>query len=360
MQVLLDATPLARGHAARGIGIATRELISALARVRSPDQRPELLTTGDQTVPAGYATHRFRWPRWRVPRIPDPWPALHLHTALDKLRPRLFHATQPDLMPDPGQFATAVTCYDLIPLHLPLRNPLQRHVYGTFLQRLTRAQVVLAISQATADDLTAQLGIPAERIRVVYLGLPPAPTPSGPTPTRPYVLYANSIEPHKNPRLAIDAVARTRDIHLVMTGTWSRRRLARLHEHAAAAGVVDRVHWLGYTPAEQLAALRRDAVAALVPSRMEGFGFPVLEALAAGTPAIAADIPALREAGGDAAVYLDPDDADGWSQTIERLATQPEERTVIAERGHAHAAGFTWERTAEATIDAWREVLRRG
>ena len=96
-------------------------------------------------------------------------------------------------------------------------------------------------------------------------------------------------------------------------------------------------------------------------SRQHGFsGFPVLEALAAGTPAIAADIPALREAGGDAAVYLDPDDADGWSQTIERLATQPDERTAIAERGHAHAAGFTWERTAEATIDAWREVLRRG
>ena len=357
MQVLLDATPLARGHATRGIGIATRELISALARVRSLDQRPELLATTGQGVPSGFTSHPFRWPRWRIPHVPDPWPALHLHDALDKLRPRLFHATQPDLMPDPHRVATSVTCYDLIPLHLPMRNPLQRHVYATYIQRLARAQVVLAISKATADDLTAQLGIPPARIRVVYLGLPPAPAPSGPTPTEPYVLYANSIEPHKNPRLAIDAVARTGTIHLVMTGTWSKRRLARLQQHAAAAGVADRVHWLGYPPSEQLAALRRDAVAALVPSRMEGFGFPVLEALAAGTPAIAADIAALSEAGGD---YLNPDDSDDWARTIERLATQPDERAAIADRGRTHAAGFSWDETAEATIAAWREVLQHG
>ena len=360
MQVLFDATPLARGHAPRGIGVATRELIAALARVRPPDQRPELLTTADQDVPAGYTCHRFRWPRWPVPHVPDPWPAMGLHNTLDKLRPQLFHATQPDLMPDPAQFATVATCYDLIPLHHAMRNPLERHAYATYIQRLARAQLVLAISHATAADLSTQLGIPNDRIRVVYLGLPPAPEPNGPTPTTPYVLYANGIEPHKNPRLAIDAVARTRDINLVMTGTWSRRRLARLQAHAAAAGVANRVHWLGYTPADQLAALRRDAVAAVVPSRFEGFGFPVLEALAAGTPAIASDIPALREAGGDAAIYLDPDDPDSWAQTIDRLAAQPDERTAIAERGRAHAASFTWERTAEATIDGWREVLRGG
>ncbi len=360
MQVLLDATPLARGHATRGIGVATYELITALAAVRPPDQRPDLLITNDQDPPAGFTTHRVGWPRWRAHRVPDPWPALRVHDVLETLGPRLFHATQPDLVPDPRKLATTIACYDLIPLHEPMHNPLHRHAYGTYIQRLAQAQLVLAISQATADDLTAHLGIPAERIRVVHLGLPPAPTPDGATPTRPYVLYANSIESHKNPRLAIDALARTRDIDLVMAGTWSRRRLARLRDHAVAAGVAERVHWLGYVSSAHLAALRRDAVAVVIPSRREGFGLPVLEALAAGTPAIAADIPALREAGGEVAIYLDPDDAGAWARTIERLRDHLDERTQIGARGRAHAAAFTWERTAEATIDAWREVLRRG
>lgn len=358
MQVLLDATPLARGHAQRGIGVVTRELIAALARVRPPDQRPHLLVTSHQAAPSGFEAHPIRWPQWPLQRIPDPWPAVRLHSVLDNLRPELVHVTQTDLMPDPRQFPTVVTCYDLIPLHHPMRNPLARHVYGTYLQRLGRAQMVVAISQATADDLTLQLGIPETRIRVVPLGMPPTTEPSGSTPTRPYVLYANAIEPHKNPELALSALALTRDVDLVMTGVWSGHRLAQLHELAATLGIVDRVQWLGYIPAAQLAALRRDAIATLVPSRLEGFGFPVLESLAAGTPALAADIPALREAGGDVASYLDPNDPDAWGRAISRLAAQPDERREIGGRGRAHAASFTWERTAEGTIDAWREVLR--
>ncbi len=194
-----------------------------------------------------------------------------------------------------------------------------------------------------------------------FPGLPepsPPPEPSGPTPAVPYVLYANGIEAHKNPRLAIDAIARTGGgVRLVMTGTWSARRLQELRGHARDAGVDGRVDWLGHVPGTRLAALRRDAVAALVPSRAEGFGLPLLEALAAGTPAIAADIPVLRETGGHAAAYLPPDDPDAWADAIERLAGRPEERPAIAERGRLHAATFTWERTARLTVDAWREAL---
>ena len=358
MQVLLDATPLARGHATRGIGTATRELVGALGRVRPPDQRPDLLVTRSQQVPSGFVAHRFSWPRWRLPRIPDPWPALHLNVALDRLRPTLFHAMQPQLMPDPATHPTVVTCYDLIPLHLPMRNPLDRHVYATFLQRLTQARMVLAISQATADDLTEQLGIPPERIRVVYLGLPPAATPAGPTPDVPYVLYSNGIEPHKNPETVIRAIARIPTVHLVMTGTWSRRRLARLRTLADGLGVRSRVHFVGYTTSEHLAALRRDAVAAVVSSHREGFGFPVVEALAFGIRVIASDIAALREAGGHAATYVEADDVDAWSAAIAEVAADPDSRAAAATAGPAHAATFTWERTAEATIDAWREVLR--
>lgn len=275
--------------------------------------------------------------------------------------PRLVHATQPELTPDGRRIPTVATCYDLIPLHHPSPNPAIRAAYRRYCRRLTRATHLTAISQATADALTADLGIPPERVTVAPLGVPAAPTPAGTTPTAPYVLFTGSIELHKNPRLAIDAIARSPEgIRLVMSGGWSARRLRRLREYAVAVGAADRVDWLGHVPAVHLAALRRDALACVVPSRMEGFGLPVIEALGVGTPVLAADIPALRETGGAAATYLHPDDPEGWAAAIEHLANHPEDRDRVAERGRAHAAGFTWERTARRTVDAWRAVLANG
>ena len=359
--VLFDATPLARGHAGRGIGAAVREIIRALAAALPPDERPTLLVTTCQTAPPGFATKPITWLRWPTHHVPDPWPALRLEPAIRRLAPRLVHATQPELTPDGRRNPTIATCYDLIPLHHPSANPLHRAAYRRYTGRLQRATHLTAISHATAAALTADLQIPPERITVTPLAIPALPPPAGVTPDGPFVLYTGSIEPHKNPRLAIDAIARTSaGIRLVMTGGWSVRRLQRLREHAAAVGAADRIDWLGHVPAARLGALRRDALACLVPSRMEGFGLPLLEALAAGTPALAADIPALRETGGDAARYLHPDDPDGWARAIEHLVNHPEERGGIADRGRARAATFTWERTAQLTIDAWQTALARG
>ncbi len=359
--VLFDATPLARGHAGRGIGAVTRELVAALTHVLPPVERPTLLTITGQPPPPGFATRDVRWPRWPTHHLPDPWPALRLEAQLRRAAPRLVHATQPELTPDGRRIPTVATCYDLIPLHHPSPNPAQRAAYRRYTHRLRRATHLAAISQATADALTADLGIAPDRVTVTPLGVPSAPTPVGATPAGPYVLFASSIEPHKNPRLAIDAIARAPEgIRLVMGGSWSARRLRRLQEYATAVGAAGRIDWLGHVPAAHLAALRRDALACLVPSRMEGFGLPVVEALAAGTPVLAADIPALRETGGDAATYLHPDDPDGWAHAIEHLASHPDQRGVIAERGRSHAAGFTWERTARLTVHAWQTALARG
>jgi len=356
--VLLDATPLARGHSTRGIGAYTRLLIDALASTLPREERPTLLTVRGHPAPPGFDRAAIRWPRWPVSRIPDPWPAIGVEREVRRLGARLFHATQPELLPGQGSGVTVATCYDLIPHHHPSRNPSHRAAYRRYERRLRTVRLITAISQATADDLTRTLGIPAHRIRVTPLGVPPLATPAGPTPSHPYVLYSNGIETHKNPQLAVDAVARASGrLRLVMTGTWSRRRLRELQERARAVGAAGRVDWLGHVQAERLAALRRDAIAVLVPSWVEGFGLPLLEALAAGTPAIASDIPALRETGGDAAILLHPGDVDAWTHAIERLADTPEERPAIADRGRARAAAFTWERTARLTVDAWREAL---
>lgn len=354
LPVLLDATPLGRGHGQRGIGAALRHLLPHIPA----EDRPTLLVTPEQSVPDGFHAIVFRWPHWPIGRAPDPWPDLALPRTLRRVRPGLFHTSRPDLVPGGGLAPTLLTVHDLIPLHYPYRNPLFRRAFSRYLGRVRVADAFISGSHAAAADLTAQLGIPPSRITVIHHGVPPAPAPHGATPTEPYVLYANGIEPHKNAALAIDAVARVPKLRLVMAGSWGGKRLAALREHAERARVVDRVDWLGYIPGPLLAALRRDAVATLVPSRMEGFGFPVLESLTAGTPVVASDIAVLREVGGAVATYRPLDDPDAWASAL--VAVQaPEHREMVAERGPAHAATFSWERAARENVAVWKRMLTR-
>ncbi len=115
--------------------------------------------------------------------------------------------------------------------------------------------------------------------------------------------------------------------------------------------------WLGLLSEGRLAAVRAGAVAVLVPSRKEGFGLPVLEAMAAGVPVLASDTPALREVGGDAATYLPAGDAGAWAEAISAAAAaSPPEREARARAGRERAAAFTWERTADGLLAAYREA----
>jgi glycosyltransferase involved in cell wall biosynthesis len=97
----------------------------------------------------------------------------------------------------------------------------------------------------------------------------------------------------------------------------------------------------------------------VLPSRYEGFGLPLGEAMAAGVPAVASDIPALREVGGDEVLYAPPSDADAFAGAIARaLAGGPETEARIV-RARDRARRFTWDRCAEATLVGYREALAR-
>jgi glycosyltransferase involved in cell wall biosynthesis len=356
---LLDATPLAGGHAARGIGTAVRGLIAGLATLPA-EERPVLLVRHSQEVPHGFHARTVRWPLWPLHRAPDPWPVvLGERTARRLAAGGVFHAVQPALVPS-GR--TVVTCHDLIPSFFPeylagVGRAGQALAYRHFLRRLAGAQLVLTPSHETADDVVAQVGVDPARVRVVPWGPPEPATPLGPAPEGPYVLYAGAIEPHKNAALAVEAIARTRPgIRLVMTGTWSARRLERLRTAAERAGAGGRVDWMGLVSPERLAAVRAAALAALVPSRKEGFGLPVLEAMAAGVPVLASDTPALREVGGDAPIFLPANDPSAWTEAIATLASDPAMREAHAKAGLRRAGTFSWRRTAEAVAAAHREA----
>jgi glycosyltransferase involved in cell wall biosynthesis len=356
---LLDATPLAGGHAARGIGTAVRGLIAALATLPA-EERPVLLVHHSQEVPRGFVARTVRWRRWPLHRVPDPWPVvLGERTARRLADGGVFHAVQPALVP---AGPTVVTCHDLIPSFFPeylsgAARSGQALAYRHFLRRLAGARLVLTPSQETAGDVVDRVGVDPARVRVVPWGPPEAATPVGPVPEGPYVLYSGAIEPHKNAGLAVEAIARARPgVRLVMTGAWSSRRLDRLRSAAERAGAGGRVEWMGLLSPGRLAAVRAGALAALVPSRKEGFGLPVLEAMAAGVPVLASDTPALREVGGDAATYLPANDPGAWAEAIAALASDPALRQARGEAGGRRAETFSWRRAAEAVAAAHRDA----
>ncbi len=356
---LLDATPLAGGHAARGIGTAVRGLIAGLATLPA-EERPTLLVRRSQEVPRGFAARGVWWPAWPLHRAPDPWPVAMGERAARRLAGGgVFHAVQPALVPS-GR--TVVTCHDLIPSFFPeylagAGRSGQALAYRHFLRRLAEARLVLTPSRETAGDVVERLGVDPARVRVVPWGPPEAAAPVGPVPRGPYVLYAGAIEPHKNAALAVEAIARTKPgIRLVMAGAWSARRLQRLRARAERAGADGRVEWMGLLPPGRLAAVRAGALAALVPSRKEGFGLPVLEAMAAGVPVLAGDTPALREVGGDAAAFLPTDDPGAWAEAIGAIASDAALREARAEAGLRRAETFSWRRAAEAVASAHRDA----
>ena len=121
----------------------------------------------------------------------------------------------------------------------------------------------------------------------------------------------------------------------------------------------DDVELAGWIAEDRLAALYRGASVYVFPSLFEGFGLPLLEAMARGCPVVASDIPVLREVGGDAVVYVDALNPSAMASAVSRVVGDASTREALASAGRAHAAAFTWARTAAATAEVFRTLAAR-
>lgn len=293
---------------------------------------------------------RLLAPCWRVARTPP------LEWFLGSVG--VVHAT--------GALAPAtrrplvVTIHDVAAIRFPDLHP-QRHVrqQRALVRALDRAAVVIAVSQSTADDLAA-LGVRSERLVVAPLGLTPLPLASESLAIelpRRYLLCVGETAPRKRLELPVRALARLHesDLGLVLVGPPAGDE-ARLRGLISELGLSERVVRAKHVDDQVLARLYQDAAALCFPSVAEGFGLPVLEALSVGLPVLSSDIPTSREVAGDAAIYL-PADPTVWAEAFEAITSDKEQRRELGALGRRRAAAFTWQRTAGATIDAYRLAL---
>jgi glycosyltransferase involved in cell wall biosynthesis len=159
-----------------------------------------------------------------------------------------------------------------------------------------------------------------------------------------YLLFVGAVQTRKDPLAAVEAATRV-GLPLVVAGPV---RDVGLADELARRGA----RLIGYVEHPRLAELYRGAACLVLPSRFEGFGLPVLEAMASGTPVVCADEPALREVGGEAAIFAPPGDL---AKAVERALA---DRERLVEAGLARASLFTWEEAARRTLEVYRAALR--
>jgi glycosyltransferase involved in cell wall biosynthesis len=376
LRIGIDYTAAARQGG--GIGRYTRELIDAVLALR-PDHDFVLLAgtagLGEVWVRQAHHLQSLAEPgRLTLRTLPltDDWMArlwhrLRLPLPANLLTGRLDLFYAPDFLLPPltGDLRTLVTIHDLSFLRHPETFPPQLRAYleSAVPRSAARADHVLTDSDATRRDVIDLLGVAPERVTTILLGVSDAFTPYiapgerahlegvygvGP---RPYVLAVGTVQPRKNYARLIEAVDRVRevaDVELVIVGqpAW----LADEVLNAAAAR--DHVRLLGFVDDVDLPSLYRQATVLAFPSLYEGFGLPVLEAMACGTPVVASTASSVPEAVGEAGLLLDPLDVAGWADALIDVLTDPDLRDALVSQGLAHAATFTWTRTAEAWLAA--------
>ena len=343
----------------RGIGRYVRALLPRLMALR-----PELRLT------------LFTKPR-DVTRVRNGLGALGLTSERVDVRSiRELGRTEADLLwypwnvalPAPPRGAVVVTIHDIAPVVHP--DPRRRRAWKNWKWRrrygntVRDATLLLCVSRFTRDEVHRVFGVPMQRLRAVPLaaddgiGTPAACAGDAATLERlgvraPFVLAVGAAERRKNlpllERAMPQAVTRVPELMLALAGP--------RNERVVGGDLAPWKRTLGFVSAEELATLYRSAVCLVIPSRYEGFGLPVLEAMRLGTPVICTRASSLPEVGGDAAIYVDPDDDRGLADEIVRVTCDAGLRASMAAAGMAWSARFTWDETARCTLAALDDAV---
>jgi glycosyltransferase involved in cell wall biosynthesis len=281
----------------------------------------------------------------------------------------------PDFIPPRRiRSGSVITVHDLAFLLYPhfLTREAARY-YGHIDQAVRWADHIIADSENTKQDTMEHLGVPEDKITVVYVAADPAYQPVDRDAARafvqqtygldgPYLLFVSTIEPRKNLPTLLHAFRQSRDcyrvdIKLAVVGSkgwlWNDSL-----DHIELLGLEDDVRVLGRVPTPDLVQIYNAAEALVHPAFYEGFGLPPLEALLCGTPVVASNVASIPEVVGDAALLVDPNNVDELSVSIWRVLTDSKLRREMITRGFKQAERFSWERTARETRDIYTRTVQ--
>lgn len=275
-------------------------------------------------------------------------------------------------VPSTSRAIKVVTVHDLSMFRHPETHTARAvEVQQTLLRNTAKcADHIVAVSESCKSELIDVLHVPADRIHVIHNGVNTAEFDIQFDARRlnelrqmhniqgDYIIHLGTLEPRKNLARLCEAYAqlqaRREDLpKLVIVGAvgWGADPILK-----AIASLGDAVIRPGYLSRADAILLLRGARACVYPSLYEGFGLPVLEAMAARTPVITSNVSALPEVAGDAALYIDPNNAESIARAIEQVLDDPATAASRVTIGRARAESFSWESSAAKLADLYRDL----
>ncbi|MCP4417568.1 MAG: glycosyltransferase family 4 protein [Chloroflexi bacterium] len=362
-------------HARAGLGRYSENLAHALLATQ-PERFGLFYNQGQDgrfppSLPTNIPTKSIRWgyKPWRMAVLLGQWGRIGFNRLVPDAK--LFHSTEHLLLPL-HSVPTVLTIHDLIPQLFPAYHKKLNYWYLNIAMPLycRQADAIVAVSQATRQDIVTHFGIDPAKIHVVYEAPASHFQPVSPArvaqirqtydlPDR-FLIHLSTIEPRKNLSRLLDALKALRhsfpNLSLVLAGGkgWLYDDFFAKIE---ADGLNDVVKVLGWVPDEDLPAVLAAADLAVQPSLYEGFGLPILENMASGQVVAASNVGPHPEVGGEAAAYFDPQNVEEITAVIHRLLTDKEEYQHRQQLGLAHVQKFSWERAARETIAIYDALL---
>lgn len=353
-----------------GLGNYSRSLIAAAEGAKvlyTPKVRPQFEGWG-----VDLADTVIRRPQGLWSLMPSLWRTLGCAQRVKRDGVQIYHGLSHELpLGLPKEVRRVVTMHDLIVRRYP-------H-YFTFFDRIVHrlkqrhacrtADIVVAISEQTKRDLVDLMHVPEEKIKVVYQscdamfwerpevgGQRSEASVSGKynLPER-YIICVGTLEERKNQLTVIEAMKRLpEDVMLVIVGR-PRGEYGRKIKNEELR--IKNLRVLTDVAFADFPALYAGAVASVYLSRFEGFGIPVLESLCCDCPVVTSNISSMPEAGGEAALYADPDDAEAVAAHLNRLLSDEAFRQECIEKGRTHRVKFAPEKVAADMAAVYKSLL---
>ena len=343
MRFGLDAT-YSLGSELSGVGVYSREILFGLA--------------------GAYPHEKFSW-FYRPHRISRAWResipencrrGLLCDSALVPSPGAVFHGLNQRL-PSRRLRRSVTTFHDLFVLTGDYSTPeFRRRFSEQAREAAARADLIITVSQFTAEQVTELLNVERTRIRVIHHGVR-MPNRSA-AKREKIVLHVGAIQRRKNIVRLVQAFEQMpEDWLLVLAGSTGGFGAEEALDAVEQSTARTRIRLTGYLTAPELEALYSTASILAFPSLDEGFGIPVLEAMGYGLPVVTSDRSALPEVAGDAAALVDPTSADALANALVRVATNPAVWNDLATRGLQRAAMFTWGAAVRNTWGVYQELV---
>ena len=365
-------------HNFRGLGNYSRNLIQGLSKTY-PENR-YFAFTPKFTDPRALAWQKnvaeieiIQPQGFLLKNIPALWRSQYMVKDLLVNNIDLYHGLHHELpvgISESG-IKSIVTVHDVLFLRFPqFHSKINRIIYKRKLELSCKAaDVVIAISEQTKQDLIDFLQVPAEKIRVVYqsceLGFFDVILDEQISETKKkyklpekYLLYVGALTPSKNLENLLQAYNKIQneqpDVHLVLAGIGGLEQT--LKQQSADWGIANKVHFPGFIDNTDLPALFKGATIFVFPSLFEGFGIPIIEALASGVPVITSTDSCFAEAGGPDSRYVNPQDVEALFVEMKKLLNSAGLREEMISRGKEYVKQFHPLETTQNMMSFYEEL----